>query len=438
MIQDLFDKNVFIYIMGAMCLMGLLIKFIIAIVYQKLIRASENMGTTSNKLMKMLKLKFEACYKLKIGVNNVDVFVDKYVYRYKFSGILLYTWENLGGLILILCMLTGTVSAGLGLYNECGRNDILSTFFTGILSSSLLIMFESLLNLPAKRCVLKANISDYLDNFLKVRLEKEYISSESLEDYKSEYNEILSMVSSKQQIKKDRKELKRERKEEKEKRKESQKKEKELSLRERQKEELKKESRSSRLHNTEKKNGEEIVKENKKDSLIKIIQKQDANLTSSNSETKVNHNSEKEMEEFISSIVKSMLENGNEKSEFKLEDITTDMVVKEFEKRKENLLKAKGSKGVKEGEALYNKEKLRTADSFAATKEEAVNQESNRKNKNSTLNEELQKETVHKETVQNQGNEVVERKESKKTLKSYEFTENEEKIIEDILKEFLA
>ena len=34
-----------------------------------------------------MKMKFETCYKLKIGVNNVDIFVDKNILRYRFLWI---------------------------------------------------------------------------------------------------------------------------------------------------------------------------------------------------------------------------------------------------------------------------------------------------------------------------------------------------------------
>ena len=134
-----------------------------------------------------MKMKFEACYKLKIGVNNVDSFVDKYVYKHKVCGIHLYTWENIGGQLLILCLLAGTVGSVLGLVYNCGKNDILITFFSGVFTSSLLIVVESFINLGAKKSILKANITDYLENFLKVRLEQENFTPEVLEEYRQEY-----------------------------------------------------------------------------------------------------------------------------------------------------------------------------------------------------------------------------------------------------------
>ena len=39
-------------------------------------RQAEDMANSSHPLMKMLKRKFDTCYELRLGVNNVDTFVD--------------------------------------------------------------------------------------------------------------------------------------------------------------------------------------------------------------------------------------------------------------------------------------------------------------------------------------------------------------------------
>jgi hypothetical protein len=187
MLQKMFEENILIYAMIGMCGLGIVTKWLVSLAYKRLIKASDQMGSSKNKLMKLMRLKFETCYKLKIGVNNVDVFVDKYVYKHRFCGILLYTWENFSGQLLLICMLTGSLGAVLGLIYECGQTIVLSTFFAGIFTSALLITFENLLNLNMKKNVVRVNIKDYLENYLKVRLEKEYFNPEVLAEYRNEY-----------------------------------------------------------------------------------------------------------------------------------------------------------------------------------------------------------------------------------------------------------
>lgn len=187
MVQELFDKNIFTYIMLALCACGILFKIILNLVYSRLIKATDNMAKSKNKLTQMMKKKFETYYVLKIGVNNVDIFVDKYVFRHRYCGILLSTWENIGGQILMLCLLTGSISTILGLIYECGKQQILSTFSVGILTSGLLIFLEGLINLPGRKELVRLNMKDYFENILKVRLEQEQVQPELIEQYKKEY-----------------------------------------------------------------------------------------------------------------------------------------------------------------------------------------------------------------------------------------------------------
>lgn len=188
-VKELFESNIIIYIMCGLFGFGVLLKFILSLIYSGLIRASENMGSAKNKLTQLMKLKFETFYKLKIGVNNVDIFVDKYVYHHKFCGVLLSTWENIGGQVLMLCLLIGSVSSILGLIYECGKTQILSVFSVGIVTSGLLIVMEGILNISSKKELIRLNMKDYLENFLKVRLEQQVLSPEMMEQYKKEYLE---------------------------------------------------------------------------------------------------------------------------------------------------------------------------------------------------------------------------------------------------------
>jgi hypothetical protein len=192
MVQELFNKNVFAYIMLGLGGLGVLLKILLHIQYIRLVKASDNMGTSKNKLTQTMKLKFESCYKLKIGVNNVDIFVDKYVYHHKFGGLFLSTWENIGGQVLVLCLLTGSISSILGLIYECGKQQILSTFSVGILISGLLIFLEGMINIHGKRELIRINMKDYLENLYKVRLEH----PEIFEQYKTEHveNETANVI----------------------------------------------------------------------------------------------------------------------------------------------------------------------------------------------------------------------------------------------------
>ncbi len=173
--------------MLGICGFGILLKLVLNVIYFRLVKASTNMAQSKNKLTKLMKTKFETYYRLKIGVNNVDIFVDKYIMHHKVCGILLSTWDNLCGQVLMLCVLIGSISTILGLIYECGRTQILSTFSVGIFTSGVLIFLEGFTNISNKKERMSLNMKDYLENLLKVRLEQEIEFPELIEKYKKEY-----------------------------------------------------------------------------------------------------------------------------------------------------------------------------------------------------------------------------------------------------------
>lgn len=178
MFKYLYDNDIIIYTYGGLCGLGILIRFIVNLVYKNLVKESDKLGDTTNKKLKQIKMKFEACFKLRIGVNNVDTFVDKSVLKYRFCGLLLSTWDNFCGQILFLNLLIVPILAVFGVIYKCGQDHILLTGAVGISTSALLILVDKSINLSGKRKILRINLLDYFENFCKVRLEEEPVNPE--------------------------------------------------------------------------------------------------------------------------------------------------------------------------------------------------------------------------------------------------------------------
>ncbi len=187
MVQYLYDKNIIIYAFAVLGGLGILLRVIVDLVYKHLVKESDRLGETKNKMLRHMKMKFSTCYKLKIGVNNVDTFVDKSVSKYRFCGVLLSTWDNLCGQVLFLVLLLVPVTTVFGVAMECGQDLILFAGAVGILASAVLILVDKSINLPGKKKLLRLNLLDYLENFCKVRLEQEANHPELVEQYRREY-----------------------------------------------------------------------------------------------------------------------------------------------------------------------------------------------------------------------------------------------------------
>ncbi|MBP1756226.1 MAG: hypothetical protein H6Q59_2624 [Firmicutes bacterium] len=210
MLKFLYEENIIMYAFAALGGLGLLVRVVVDLVYRHLVRESENPAETKNKLLKLMKLRFEACYKAKIGVNNVDTFVDKSVLKYRFCGVLLSTWDNFSGQILFLTLLMVPISAVFGVAFDCGQDVVMLTGAVGILTSAVLILVDKSINLPAKKKMLRLNLLDYLENFCKVRLEQEVFHPEMYEQIRKEFAQVAEakkqVVTSKEEVKEDAKE----------------------------------------------------------------------------------------------------------------------------------------------------------------------------------------------------------------------------------------
>lgn len=176
--KAIIEQYMLVYGMIVLGIIGVVLKVIVSCVYNHLIHASDKMGNSDNKLMKLIKLKFETCYQLRIGVHNVESFVDKYVYRYRVMGVLLTTWENLSGQVLVLSMLYGTAIVVSAIVTGVSQDALFIHFFTAIAVCAVLVLMDSVNNLSVKRKRLQINIVDYLDNYLKIRLENEMMKTE--------------------------------------------------------------------------------------------------------------------------------------------------------------------------------------------------------------------------------------------------------------------
>lgn len=187
MVQYLYDNNIIIYAFATLGGLGFLLRLIVNLVYRYLVKESDRMGDTKNKMLQHMKMKFSTCYKSKLGVNNVDTFVDKYVLKYRFCGVLLSTWDNFCGLILILNLLIVPILAVFGVFYNCGQDQILLSGAVGISTSVILIIVDKFINLSAKKKMLRVNLLDYLENNCKVRLELEAHNPELVEQYRREY-----------------------------------------------------------------------------------------------------------------------------------------------------------------------------------------------------------------------------------------------------------
>lgn len=171
------EKVITAGILVFLCL-SVLVRLMLAWMYHTMIRETDNMATTGNRLLKQCKVKFANCYQLNGGVSNIPVFVDKFLNRLSFGHLSFDAWYHLSG----QCMLFSVIFAGMGICKGIldGRmlGEILPFYIASFLGLYLYFSLSALVDIKGKRRVLKTNLIDYLENHLSGRIpvtEQDYV-----------------------------------------------------------------------------------------------------------------------------------------------------------------------------------------------------------------------------------------------------------------------
>lgn len=150
---------------------SILTRVLLGAVYQKMIKETDNMAATENKLLKQCKVKFANCYQLNNGVANIPVFVDKFLNRMAVGPVSFGTLYHLSGQTMLLSV----VCAGIGIC-KCILNgkmlgEILPFYIASFTGLYLYFSVSTVLDIKGKRRILKVNLVDYLENHLSARIQ---------------------------------------------------------------------------------------------------------------------------------------------------------------------------------------------------------------------------------------------------------------------------
>lgn len=156
------------------CVSGCVLRILLAGYCRMLLKALKRMKTTKNRWMQCMKEQFILRYQAMLGVQNVEHFVDKFLSERRIFGISLASWSGLHIQLVSVCLLLGAADA---MYNCIGGGStekVMLSMFQGIWTSALLLVVDGFCMVTSKMDALKIGMCDYLENYLKVRLEHEY------------------------------------------------------------------------------------------------------------------------------------------------------------------------------------------------------------------------------------------------------------------------
>ena len=172
MLETVMKHDVIFYVMGLFMAVGVLAKLVSYFTARKLVKAASDIQKSNQRLMRLIKAKFEHASMVSDKVQNVEAFVNKYFYEYKVFGARLGSWRSFPfkmiGLIITFGLIGMAASFKIsGWEEQTYRYGVFAAIYAVILVSIHILSDEK-----TKLDAAKNYMVEYLENVCVRRYEK--------------------------------------------------------------------------------------------------------------------------------------------------------------------------------------------------------------------------------------------------------------------------
>ncbi len=169
MLQFIMEQNVLLYVLTAVCVVGVASQIILKQIYEKLIKDTRNTGEPDGKFLQQLRQRFQYCTHLNEKVGDVRALIQKSIMEYRFWGMSLHQWKRIGTQCLtvsLLCAFAGAVA----LIQKNGTVESASLYlWMGAGAAALTAAAYGIADIKYRRECLEVRLTDYLENSGAVR-----------------------------------------------------------------------------------------------------------------------------------------------------------------------------------------------------------------------------------------------------------------------------
>ena len=167
------DSRVIVYLMAGIGVLGILAKIINQLTLYRLVRAAGNMPKSTHRLIKLVRAKYEHACMIHDSVENIDAFVEKYIYEYRGFLFRIHTWRQIEVLSVWFAGILAALGASVN-YLSLGLTETVYQYIAaGIAEMVLLSVIMRLSDEPYKINAVKMYMVDYLENICAIRLRKQ-------------------------------------------------------------------------------------------------------------------------------------------------------------------------------------------------------------------------------------------------------------------------
>ena len=186
MLELMLDRHVIYVLMGMSAFAGVVSKVVVGRTLRKLVAAAESMGKSNHPLMQLVRAKFEHTCMISEKVENVGVFVDKYLYEYRVGGVRLHAWRRLQMAGAGLCLILGGVGAIISYRIKGATEQTAMIGGTGVALALIVFLVHMLTDEEYRLEAVRNYMVDYLENIYQHRYEKTYKKEVLAEEARSE------------------------------------------------------------------------------------------------------------------------------------------------------------------------------------------------------------------------------------------------------------
>ena len=186
MLELMLDRHVIYVLMGMSAFAGVVSKVVVGRTLRKLVAAAESMGKSNHPLMRLVRAKFEHTCMISEQVENVGVFVDKYLYEYRVGGVRLHAWRRLQMAGAGLCLILGGVGAIISYRIKGATEQTAMIGGTGVALALIVFLVHMLTDEEYRLEAVRNYMVDYLENIYQHRYEKTYKKEVLAEEARSE------------------------------------------------------------------------------------------------------------------------------------------------------------------------------------------------------------------------------------------------------------
>lgn len=161
------------YLMAGIGALGILAKIINHFTLYRLVKAAGNMPKSTHRLIKLVRAKYEHACMIHDSVENIDAFVEKYIYEYRGFLFRIHTWRQIEVLSVWFAGILAAVGA-FSCYLSYGLTEMIYQYAAaGIAEVVLLSVVMRMSDEPYKINAVKMYMVDYLENICAFRLKKQ-------------------------------------------------------------------------------------------------------------------------------------------------------------------------------------------------------------------------------------------------------------------------